>query len=393
VGRHVLCNGRRQVGYLQSLVDRFLAANQERVRRGSRFSQLTEGEKEDILRRARRLARLGHGSLTEISRRIARRLGRSTETVRYTIKNFDRSHPEQALFPAVTGPLASDTKQVIYASYRRGIPVDTLAKRFQRTRTSIYRVINEARARRLLEQPLEYIPNPSFDDPAAEAEILGPMPGREDFEAQKHQMRVPKDAPPELASLYEVPLLTKEQEQHLFRQMNFLKHKANKLRARLDPTRARIQDLKEIEDLQDRAAAVKEQLISCNMRLVWSIAKRHAGQAENIFELVSDGNISLIRAVEKFDYSRGNKFSTYASWAIMKNFARSIPEERNRRERYVTGHEDLFEVAPDTRTDEQECLATVEQAATGSTACWSTSTRASGRSSACGPGWTTTPRA
>ena len=55
--------------------------------------------------------------------------------------------------------------------------------------------------------------------------------------------------------------------------------------------------------------------------------------------------MSLIRAVEKFDYSRGNKFSTYASWAIMKNFARSIPEEKHRRERYVTGHEELFEAA------------------------------------------------
>jgi RNA polymerase sigma factor (sigma-70 family) len=363
VGRHVLFNGRRQVGYLRSLVDRFLAANQQCVQRGARFSQLSEQEKEDILRRAKRLARVGSGTLTEVSRRIARRLGRSAETIRYTIKNFDRSHPEQALFPSVTGPLDPDTKQVIYASYRRGIPVDTLAKRFQRTRTSIYRVINEARARRLLDQPLDYIYNASFDDPTAEAGILAPMPGATEYENQKRSMRVPKDAPPELASLYEVPLLNKEQEQHLFRQMNFLKHKANRLRAKLDPTRARIQELKQIEDLQDQATAVKEQLINCNMRLVVSIAKRHAAQTDNFFELLSDGNVSLIRAVEKFDYSRGNKFSTYASWAIMKNFARSIPEEKNRRERYVTGHEELFEAAPDTRSDEQECLASVEQAA------------------------------
>ena len=98
------------------------------------------------------------------------------------------------------------------------------------------------------------------------------------------------------------------------------------------------------------------------MRLVVSIAKRHSGQGDNFFELLSDGNMSLIRAVEKFDYFRGNKFSTYGSWAIMKNFARSIPDEKTRRERYVTGNEEVFDAAPDHRTDEQECLAVAEQA-------------------------------
>jgi RNA polymerase sigma factor (sigma-70 family) len=362
IGLPVLCNGRRQVGFLPSLVDPFLTANQQRVERGARFSHLTQTEKDEILRRARRLARVPSGNLTEVSRRIARRLGRSAETVRYTIKNFDREHPEQALFPTVTGPLDEATKQTIYSSYRRDIAVDTLAKQFQRTRTSIYRVINEVRAKRLLGQPLDYIPSPTFDDPKVEPEILGPMPDQEEFDAHRKQMRIPKDAPPELAPLYEMPLLTREQEQHLFRKMNYLKHKAHQLRQRLDPNRARTQELDRIEDLEKQAGEVKEQLISCNMRLVVSIAKRHVAQTDNFFELLSDGNISLIRAVEKFDYSRGNKFSTYASWAIMKNFARSIPEEKHRRERYVTGHEELFEVAPDNRTDEQECLASAEQA-------------------------------
>src|SRR5205807_126662 len=105
-----------------------------------------------------------------------------------------------------------------------------------------------------------------------------------------------------------------------------------------------------------------DQLINCNMRLVVSIAKKHSGQTDNFFELLSDGNISLMRAVEKFDYSRGNKFSTYASWAIMKNFARSIPEEKHRRERYLTGHEELFETAPDHRGTEREMVATQEHA-------------------------------
>src|SRR5947209_12324430 len=187
---------------------------------------MSEAEREDILRRAKRLSRVGGGTLTEISRRIARRLGRSAETIRYTIKNHDREHPDQALFPHLTGPLDAETKQAIYTSYRRGVDVDTLAKRFQRTRTSMYRVINEVRAQRLLEQPLDYIHHASFDEPALEAAILAPMPDAQEYEAKRRAMRVPRDVPVELAPLYEVPLLSKEQEQHLFRKMNYLKYKA-----------------------------------------------------------------------------------------------------------------------------------------------------------------------
>jgi RNA polymerase sigma factor (sigma-70 family) len=363
IGLPVVCKGRRQVGFFPSLVEPFLSANQDQVDRGSRFSQLSEAEKEEIMRRAKRLSRLGGGNLTEISRRIARRLGRSPETVRYTIKSFDRENPDKALFPALTGPLDLETKQVIYSSFRRGISVESLAKRFRRKRNSVYRVINEIRAKRLLEQPLDYIYHPSFDDPSAEPDILAPMPGFEEFEAKRRKMSPPKDTPPELTSLYEMPLLSKEQEQHLFRQMNFLKHQANQLRNRLDPARVRIQELNRIEEIEKQAATAKDQLIGCNLRLVVSIAKRHAAQTDNFFELLSDGNMSLLRAVEKFDFSRGNKFSTYATWAIMKNYARSIPDERRRRERFQTGKEELFDIAPDTRSDEQELLSSAEQKA------------------------------
>jgi RNA polymerase sigma factor (sigma-70 family) len=234
----------------------------------------------------------------------------------------------------------------------------------------VYRAINEVRAQRLLEQPLDYIHHPDFDLPAKEAEILTAMPGADEYEGKRLTMHAPRDVPPELASCYEYPLLSREQEFHLFRQMNYLKFKAAKLRDEMrkedgvavDPSRVKIQTLREVERLQNEANDVKEILINANMRLVVSVARRHSGQVDNFFELLSDGNMSLIRAVEKFDCGRGFKFSTYASWAIMKNFARTIPDEKHRRERFVTGHEEVFEVAPDVRTDEHEAVATKERA-------------------------------
>jgi RNA polymerase primary sigma factor/RNA polymerase sigma factor len=109
-----------------------------------------------------------------------------------------------------------------------------------------------------------------------------------------------------------------------------------------------------IEHLYAQAVATKNQIVQSNLRLVVSIAQRHVTASEDFFGLISDGNMSLIRAVEKFDFSRGNKFSTYASWAIMRNFARTIPDEYKYRERFRTSQDDMFAVQQDDRKGQYE---------------------------------------
>ena len=98
------------------------------------------------------------------------------------------------------------------------------------------------------------------------------------------------------------PCSAATQEAHLFRKMNFLKYKASKLREKLDASQPKSTLMDQIEELYEEAVATKNQIIRANLRLVVSIAKRHVGPVENFFELVSDGNMSLMRAVEKFDY-------------------------------------------------------------------------------------------
>jgi RNA polymerase sigma factor (sigma-70 family) len=72
---------------------------------------------------------------------------------------------------------------------------------------------------------------------------------------------------------------------------------------------------------------------------------------------LSDGNYSLLKAVDKFDYSRGVRFSTYAYWAILKNFAKSIPEEHSHRKLFITGQEEIIEATSqkveESREDEE----------------------------------------
>jgi len=350
VCRRFVFDGRKRVGFLKSSVEHFVAHNEDRVRRGARFSQLSNEEREEIVERARRLAGSG-GCLADVTKRVAKRMGRSVETIRYTLKQFDQDHPDLAIFPNNTGPLTEEDKKRIYQQYRRGAPVETLAQRYKRTKTSVYRVINEMRARRIMELPLDFIPNPLFARASMEKSFMAPMPGND---VPLKKTRLPAGLPPYLASLYEVPLLTREQEAHLFRKFNYLKYKATKRRSELDLARAKSSLMDEIESLYDQAVALKNQIVRANLRLVVSIAKRHVGQGDNFFELVSDGNMSLIRAVEKFDFARGNKFSTYASWAIMKNFARTIPDEHRHRDRFRTSHSEMFYSPEEHRSDQYE---------------------------------------
>jgi RNA polymerase sigma factor (sigma-70 family) len=358
VSRRFVIGGRTRVGFLKSSVDRFVSLNESQVERGGRFCHLDEAEREQIVRRARRMVQRCRARPTEVIRRIARKLGRSHETIRYTLRKYDHENPAHAVFGRSTGPLGEQEKMAIYRANRRGESVEMLARRFAKTRTTIYRVINEMRARHLLDQKLEFCYNPLFDEPDASEQILPRVQLDAALtaatESGTSQSKHSDSLPPYLASLYEIPLLTKDQEVYLFRKMNFLKYRAHRLRSKVDPKRVQSSVLDQIERLQKEALALKNQIIRANLRLVVSIAKRHLGSSNSFDELVSDGNMSLIRAVEKFDYARGNKFSTYASWAIMKNYARSIPDEHVQRDRFVTGHEEMFEATADERSTEHE---------------------------------------
>ena len=347
VARKFLIDGRKRVGFLKSSVDDFVAQNRERVRRGSRFRQMTDAERDRIVEDARKMVGGGSG-LSEIATHLATTLQRSPGTIRGVIKQHDRQHPDRAICPGVGNPLTDEVRAQIYQRYRERESIEALARRYGRTKTTIYRIVNRFRYERNMRLPLEFIPNRQFSRIRNDKKVVGPMPPAE---TPVRKTRMPKGLPSYLGSLYEVPLLTREQEQHLFRKFNYLKYRASRLREQLNAERPQTRLMDRIEKLYDTAVATKNQIVRANLRLVVSIAKRRVGPNENFFELVSDGNISLIRAVEKFDFARGFKFSTYASWAIMKNFARSIPNELKRRERFRTSHDDTFSVTEENRTD------------------------------------------
>ncbi len=355
--RLVFPDGKRRVAFLESSVAWFVRQREGQVERSSRFSQLTDDERADIIDKAREMASAEEVSLSDVSRQLAEQTGRAVETIRYTIRKHDEEHPSEAVFPYLSGPLRMEDKENIYRRFLRGSTVQTLAKRNNRTRGSIYRIINEMRARQLLSREIGFVYNPSFEEPEAEKEILGEngqnAPRVQLLRRGQLETKPPRgsaDLPAYFKALYDVPLMKPDEERNLFRLYNFLKYQADRLRSQIDVNRVKTSQLKRVESLLLQANAVKNQLIRANLRLVVSIAKKHVGGPQTLFELISDGNLSLMRAVEKFDYARGYRFSTYASWAIMRNFARSVPKERYQLDRFATGHDEVLDIAAGLKT-------------------------------------------
>ncbi len=127
-----------------------------------------------------------------------------------------------------------------------------------------------------------------------------------------------------LREIGRVRLLTAEEEVDLAKRVEAGLFAAEKVAASraLPPTlRA------ELETLARDGELAKQRLIEANLRLVVSIAKRYSGRGLPFLDLIQEGNLGLIRAVEKFDYAKGYKFSTYASWWIRQAISRAIADQ------------------------------------------------------------------
>ncbi len=139
-----------------------------------------------------------------------------------------------------------------------------------------------------------------------------------------------------LKEIGKVPLLSAEEEINLAQRMeagNVATEKFQLLKTRMEETedeaeKAEIQE--EIKAMQkdiDLGSDAKKRLAEANLRLVVSIAKRYVGRGMLFLDLIQEGNLGLIKAVEKFDYRKGYKFSTYATWWIRQAITRAIADQ------------------------------------------------------------------
>ena len=126
-----------------------------------------------------------------------------------------------------------------------------------------------------------------------------------------------------LKEVSRVPLLTAEEEVELAQRIENGRTAREELAKGITNTRRRMELRSSIED----GWAAREHLITANSRLVISVAKKYMGRGVPFLDLIQEGNIGLIRATKKFDYRRGHKFSTYATWWIRQAVTRAIADQ------------------------------------------------------------------
>lgn len=350
--RYVFPDGVRRVGFRQSQVAAFSQRHARRLADAARFRQIPDSEKAEIIARARRLSTRCHCCLKLISRRIARHTGRSPEAVREIIRRHDLENPLRAVFPESPALLTDADRQVIWDCFRRGISTDCLAKRYCRSAEDIRQILAEHRARQVRAMSIKFVHNPLFEHADADKIIFDELPAKalaaaanEPLEEgqQRYWLRQPSNLPPYLQDAFRQRIMPPSLVIDAFRRMNYLRFKAWRRQLDIDPSRCSSADLDDIESLLAQADAIRNQLLQSHLRIVVLVARKHCQSNENIMELISDGNLWLMRAADSFDFSRNVRFSTYLSYALMKNYAHRFGPSTSGAGRLLLSQDDLLD--------------------------------------------------
>jgi len=198
--------------------------------------------------------------------------------------------------------------------------------------------------KRMSKAEIGLITHPDFDAESAGKEVfasaLGLAPANNELGLAAIK-RAGVDLPAHLGRLCEAKLLTPEQESMLFQRMNFLRHQALKARAQLNPQKPTRKSIELLDRLVAMADWHRDRIVEANMRLVFSIVKKFVNSNNQFDDLLSDGIVALMRAVEKFDFGRGFRFSTYATQVVRRNAYRQVVQVQQERSKIVGGVDEL----------------------------------------------------
>jgi RNA polymerase primary sigma factor len=198
----------------------------------------------------------------------------------------------------------------------------------------------EERLRQTLNNEIGFMDNPDFHGEGAERSVLGNSLF-DDLSDSESKPLPPKNVPSHLVRMCDSTVLNPVQETSLFQRMNFLRFRANQIRSRLKPETATEHDLVRIQGLLIAADWYRDKLIKSNMRLAISIVKKFVNVDNTFDDLLSDAVMAMLRAIEKFDFGKGFRFSTYATQVIRRNAYRCVMQRYTERKKVAASVDEL----------------------------------------------------
>lgn len=234
---------------------------------------------------------------------------------------------------------------------RRGVALEPAAKGLSPE--------DEQELQQFLTHPIDFVDDPLFHKPGAHKKIFDeapeiPRPNTSWYHPVMEDLGTERN----LKSVVNV-VLTAKQEQALFLQFNYARFRATKVQKQIGDkphTDEQAHDLLHWGRLSER---LRDQIAQSNLALVLAMAKRVRHSDMDFADLISEGNMALLRAIDKFNVSRGFKFSTYACRAILKAFSRSGMKHSQYRQLFPTDFDPALERSDHQRrkfdSHESEC--------------------------------------
>lgn len=179
------------------------------------------------------------------------------------------------------------------------------------------------------DEPVSYIFSSEFEG-ADQLQMTQLSEGNSIYADRESQGTIEVGGSGDFDTLRDLPLLSPAGEAFLFRKMNYQKHRAEQARLNLSAGDDSQDTRFDFEDFLEDAETLRNHIAECNLRLVISIARKFSTSTCDFDELMSEGNEILLKAITKFDYSRGYRFSTYATHSVQRHFYRYTQRKHKR---------------------------------------------------------------
>jgi|GEM_PF-3459807 len=347
VGRYVLLEGpRKTVCFTSETVKAFITKHQHQIGDGQKYAHLSQDNTDRIIKHLYRWSNRFPNLRQQAVAQIAKKEKRATEIINKILMQHEKVSQQLLFCPRPKG-ISVAIQEKIISHNLAGKDYKAIALALDIESSIVKWVLKNAICHKLKHQPIKFIHDDSFSNARHHHQILNAPPqlfphnileyiegtgnvnkAGKTYQAVLKQIKEPNTTTPSRSILNNYILdicnhdiLSTDQAFFLFRKYNFLKYQGTEQQKMLNIDNPQSTLIRQLQTTLGSIKTIKNILIQHNLRLVLSVARKHTQNDNEMLDMISEGNIILIKAIDTFNFTRDVKFSTYGTYAIVKQFA------------------------------------------------------------------------